>query len=91
MDQESENQAELLFKQFEDIKHVYSLELGRSFPQNDKDDWHYGIIRLKNMDQAFTTEGIENHYERILNFFVKELQMQQRKSINLKSKHLGII
>ena len=35
MDQESENQGRITFKQFEDIKHVYyySLELGKIFPQ----------------------------------------------------------
>ena len=36
MDQESKIRAELLFKQFEDIKNVYyySLELGKIFSTN---------------------------------------------------------
>ena len=72
--------AELLFKQFEDIKHVYyySLELGKIFSTNyDKDVaraklalW-YNKIEEYGYD-TFTTvaNSIENHYERILNFFV---------------------
>ena len=69
--------AELLFKQFEDIKHVYyySLELGKIFSTNyDKDVaraklalW-YNKIEEYGYD-TFTTvaNSIENHYERILN------------------------
>ena len=66
--------AELLFKQFEDIKHVYyySLELGKIFSTNyDKDVaraklalW-YNKIEEYGYD-TFTTvaNSIENHYER---------------------------
>ena len=67
--------AELLFKQFEDIKHVYyySLELGKIFSTNyDKDVaraklalW-YNKIEEYGYD-TFTTvaNSIENHYEKL--------------------------
>ena len=88
--------AELLFKQFEDIKHVYyySLELGKIFSTNyDKDVaraklalW-YNKIEEYGYD-TFTTvaNSIENHYERILNFFVNRSTNAAAEAFNAKIK-----
>ena len=88
--------AELLFKQFEDIKHVYyySLELGKIFSTNyDKDVaraklalW-YNKIEEYGYD-TFTTvaNSIENHYERILNFFVTRSTNAAAEAFNAKIK-----
>lgn len=88
--------AELLFKQFEDIKHVYyySLELGKIFSTNyDKDVakaklalW-YNKIEEYGYD-TFTTvaNSIENHYERILNFFVNRSTNAVAEAFNAKIK-----
>jgi len=88
--------AELLFKQFEDIKHVYyySLELGKIFSTNyDKDVaraklalW-YNKIEEYGYDK-FTTvaNSIENHYERILNFFVNRSTNAAAEAFNAKIK-----
>ena len=88
--------AELLFKQFEDIKHVYyySVELGKIFSTNyDKDVaraklalW-YNKIEEYGYD-TFTTvaNSIENHYERILNFFVNRSTNAAAEAFNAKIK-----
>ena len=88
--------SELLFKQFEDIKHVYyySLELGKIFSTNyDKDVaraklalW-YNKIEEYGYD-TFTTvaNSIENHYERILNFFVNRSTNAVAEAFNAKIK-----
>ena len=88
--------AELLFKQFEDIKHVYyySLELGKIFSTNYDNDvaraklalW-YNKIEEYGYD-TFTTvaNSIENHYERILNFFVNRSTNAAAEAFNAKIK-----
>ncbi|WP_195670243.1 ISAon1 family transposase [Bacteroides intestinalis] len=88
--------AEILFKQFEDIKQVYyySLQLGKIFSTNyDKDVaraklalW-YNKIEEYGYD-TFTTvaNSIENHYERILNFFVNRSTNAAAEAFNAKIK-----
>lgn len=88
--------AEILFKQFEDIKHVYyySLQLGKIFSTcYDKDVaraklalW-YNKIEEYGYD-TFTTvaNSIENHYERILNFFVNRSTNAAAEAFNAKIK-----
>ena len=88
--------AEILFKQFEDIKQVYyySLQLGKIFSANyDKDVaraklalW-YNKIEEYGYD-TFTTvaNSIENHYERILNFFVNRSTNAAAEAFNAKIK-----
>lgn len=88
--------AEILFKQFEDIKHVYyySLHLGKIFSTcYDKDVaraklalW-YNKIEEYGYD-TFTTvaKSIENHYERILNFFVNRSTNAAAEAFNAKIK-----
>lgn len=88
--------AEILFKQFDDIKQVYyySLQLGKIFSANyDKDVaraklalW-YNKIEEYGYD-TFTTvaNSIENHYERILNFFVNRSTNAAAEAFNAKIK-----
>lgn len=88
--------AEILFKQFDDIKQVYyySLQLGKVFSANyDKDVaraklalW-YNKIEEYGYD-TFTTvaNSIENHYERILNFFVNRSTNAAAEAFNAKIK-----
>ena len=88
--------AEILFKQFEDIKQVYyySLQLGKIFSTNyDKDVaraklalW-YNKIEEYGYD-TFTTvaNSIENHYERILHFFVNRSTNAAAEAFNAKIK-----
>lgn len=88
--------AEILFKQFDDIKQVYyySLQLGKIFSANyDKDVarvklalW-YNKIEEYGYD-TFTTvaNSIENHYERILNFFVNRSTNAPAEAFNAKIK-----
>lgn len=86
--------AEILFKQFEDIKQVYfySLQLGRIFSTTYNKDvvrtklalW-YNKIEEYGYD-TFTTvaNSIENHYERILNFFVSRSTNTAAEAFNTK-------
>lgn len=88
--------AEILFKQFEDIKHVYyySLQLGKIFSTCYHKDvaraklalW-YNKIEEYGYD-TFTTvaNSIENHYERILNFFVNRSTNAAAEAFNAKIK-----
>lgn len=88
--------AEILFKQFEDIKHVYyySLQLGKIFSTCCHKDvaraklalW-YNKIEEYGYD-TFTTvaNSIENHYERILNFFVNRSTNAAAEAFNAKIK-----
>lgn len=90
------NRAELLFKQFEDIKHVYyySLHLGKIFSKNyDKDVARAKLALWYNKIEeygyeTFTTvaNSIENHYERILNFFVNRSTNAAAEAFNAKIK-----
>lgn len=88
--------AEILFKQFDDLKQVYyySLQLGQIFSTSyDKDVaraklalW-YNKIEEYGYD-TFTTvaNSIENHYERILNFFVNRSTNAAAEAFNAKIK-----
>lgn len=88
--------AEILFKQFNDLKQVYyySLQLGQIFSTSyDKDVaraklalW-YNKIEEYGYD-TFTTvaNSIENHYERILNFFVNRSTNAAAEAFNAKIK-----
>ncbi len=88
--------ANILFREFEDIKEVYyySLQLGKIFSTNlDKDVakaklalW-YNKIEEYGYD-TFTTvaQSIENHYERILNFFVNRSTNAAAEAFNAKIK-----
>lgn len=88
--------AEILFKQFEDIKQVYfySLQLGKIFSTTYNKDvartklalW-YNKIEEYGYD-TFTTvaNSIENHYERILNFFVSRSTNAAAEAFNAKIK-----
>lgn len=88
--------AEILFKQFDDIKQVYyySLHLGKIFSTNyDKDVaraklalWYSKIEEYGY--ETFTTvaNSIENHYERILNFFVNRSTNAAAEAFNAKIK-----
>ena len=84
--------VELLFKQFEDIKHVYyySLELGKIFSTNyDKDVaraklalW-YNKIEEYGYD-TFTTvaNSIENHYEGFVLFVNRSTNSSSGRTFN---------
>lgn len=88
--------AEILFKQFPDIKEVYhyALRLGKIFTDyTDKDVaraklalW-YNEIEEFGYD-TFTTvaNSIENHYERILNYFVNRSTNAAAEAFNAKIK-----
>ncbi|MCM1708035.1 transposase, partial [Phocaeicola massiliensis] len=88
--------AKLLFEQFPDIKSVYyyALRLGKIFSDyTDKDVaraklalW-YNEIEEFGYD-TFTTvaNSIENHYERILNYFVNRSTNAAAEAFNAKIK-----
>ena len=88
--------AEILFKQFEDIKHVYyySLQLGKIFSATyDKDVaraklalWYNKIEEYGYDTFSTVANSIENHYERILNFFVNRSTNAAAESFNAKIK-----
>ena len=88
--------AELLFKWFEDIKQVYyySLQLGKIFSTNyDKDVaraklaiWYNKIEEYGYDTFATVANSIENHYERILNFFVNRSTNAAAEAFNAKIK-----
>lgn len=90
------NRAEILFKQFDDIKQLYYLtqQLGQIYSQSyDKD-----VARVKlalwfnkveewNYPQFNTViETFKNHYDRILNFFKDRLTNASAESFNAKLK-----
>lgn len=91
-----QRRAEILFKQFEDIKQVYyySLQLGKIFSANyDKDVARAKLALWYNKIEeygyeTFTTvaNSIENHYERILNFFVNRSTNAAAEAFNAKIK-----
>ena len=78
--------------------YYYALRLGKIFSDyTDKDVaraklalW-YNEIEEFGYD-TFTTvaNSIENHYERILNYFVNRSKMLLRKLLMQKLKHLGL-
>ena len=88
--------AKILFEQFPDIKSVYyyALRLGKIFSDyTDKDVaraklalW-YNEIEEFGYD-TFTTvaNSIENHYERILNYFVNRSTNAAAEAFNAKIK-----
>lgn len=88
--------AEILFKQFEDIKHVYyySLQLGKIFSATyDKDVaraklalWYNKIEEYGYDTFSTVANSIENHYERILNFFVNRSTNAEAEAFNAKIK-----
>lgn len=88
--------AEILFKQFDDIKQVYyySLHLGKIFSTNyDKDVaraklalWYSKIEEYGYETFATVANSIENHYERILNFFVNRSTNAAAEAFNAKIK-----
>lgn len=88
--------AEILFKQFEDIKQVYyySLQLGKIFSTTyDKDVaraklalWYNKIEEYGYDTFSTVANSIENHYERILNFFVNRSTNAQAEAFNAKIK-----
>lgn len=88
--------AEILFKQFEDIKHVYyySLQLGKIFSATyDKDVaraklalWYNKIEEYGYDTFSTVANSIENHYERILNFFVNRSTNAAAEAFNAKIK-----
>lgn len=88
--------AEILFKQFDDIKQVYyySLHLGKIFSTNyDKDVaraklalWYSKIEEYGYETFATVVNSIENHYERILNFFVNRSTNAAAEAFNAKIK-----
>lgn len=88
--------AEILFKQFEDIKHVYyySLQLGKIFSATyDKDVaraklalWYNKIEEYGYDTFSTVVNSIENHYERILNFFVNRSTNAAAEAFNAKIK-----
>lgn len=88
--------AEILFKQFEDIKHVYyySLQLGKIFSATyDKDVartklalWYNKIEEYGYDTFSTVVNSIENHYERILNFFVNRSTNAEAEAFNAKIK-----
>lgn len=88
--------AEILFKQFDDIKQVYyySLHLGKIFSTNyDKDVaraklalWYSKIEEYGYETFATVANSIENHYERILNFFVNRSTNAAAETFNAKIK-----
>ena len=88
--------AEILFKQFEDIKHVYyySLQLRKIFSATyDKDVaraklalWYNKIEEYGYDTFSTVANSIENHYERILNFFVNRSTNAEAEAFNAKIK-----
>ncbi len=88
--------AEILFKQFEDIKQVYyySLQLGKIFSTTyDKDVaraklalWYNKIEEYGYDTFSTVANSIENHYERILNFFVNRSTNAAAEAFNAKIK-----
>lgn len=88
--------AEILFKQFDDIKQVYyySLQLGKIFAaSHDKDVaraklalWYNKIEELGYDTFTTVANSIENHYERILNFFVNRSTNAAAEAFNAKIK-----
>lgn len=90
------SRAEILFKQFPDLKDVYyyALRLGKIFTDyTDKDVaraklalW-YNEIEEYGYD-TFTTvaNSLENHYERILNYFVNRSTNAAAEAFNAKIK-----
>lgn len=88
--------AEILFKQFEDIKQVYyySLQLGKIFSTAyDKDVaraklalWYNKIEEYGYDTFSTVTNSIENHYERILNFFINRSTNAAAEAFNAKIK-----
>ena len=88
--------AQLLFRQFEDIKDVYyySLQLGKIYSTNFNKDVARGKLALwyNKIEEygydTFTTvaQSIENHYERILNFFVNRSTNAAAEAFNAKIK-----
>lgn len=88
--------ADMLFKQFDDIKQLYylTLQLGQIYSQNyDKDVARVKLARWFNKVEEwnlpqFNTviETFKNHYERILNFFKGRLTNASAESFNAKLK-----
>lgn len=88
--------AEILFKQFEDIKQVYyySLQLGKIFSTAyDKDVaraklalWYNKIEEYGYDTFSTVANSIENHYERILNFFINRSTNAAAEAFNAKIK-----
>jgi transposase len=86
--------AEILFKQFEDIKQVYyySLQLGKIFSTTyDKDMarvklalWYNKIEEYGYGTFSAVANSIGNHYEGILNFFVNRSTMRRQKHLTQK-------
>lgn len=88
--------AHILFKQFDDLKEVYfySLQLGKIFSTNyDKDVarvklalWYNKIEELGYDTFTTVAHSIEQHYERILNFFVNRSTNAAAEAFNAKLK-----
>lgn len=88
--------AEILFKQFEDIKQVYyySLQLGKIFSTTYNKDvaraklalWYNKIEEYGYDTFSTVANSIENHYERIFNFFVNRSTNAQAEAFNAKIK-----
>lgn len=94
--QRQKERAEILFKQFPDLKDVYyyALRLGKIFTDyKDRDVaraklalWYNEIEEYGY--ETFTTvaNSIENHYERILNYFVNRSTNAAAEAFNAKIK-----
>lgn len=88
--------AHILFKQFDDLRQVYfySLELGKIFSTNyDKDVarvklalWYNKIEELGYDTFTTVAQSLENHYERILNYFVNRSTNAAAEAFNAKLK-----
>lgn len=88
--------AHILFKQFDDLRQVYfySLELGNIFSTNyDKDVarvklalWYNKIEELGYDTFTTVAQSLENHYERILNYFVNRSTNAAAEAFNAKLK-----
>ena len=91
-----QQRAEILFAQFPDLKDVYyyALRQGKIFKDyTDKDVaraklalWHNEIEAYGYDTFATVANSIENHYERILNYFVNRSTNAAAESFNAKIK-----
>jgi transposase len=88
--------GDILFKQFPDIRQVYhhSMQLGHIFSQSyDKNVaraklavWYNKIEEMGYKNFSTVANTIENHYDRILNFFVNRSTNAAAESFNAKIK-----
>ena len=88
--------AEILFKQFDDIKQFYflSLQLGQIYSHNYNKDvargklalWFNKIEEWNYPQFNSVIETFKNHYDRILNFFKDRLTNASAESFNAKLK-----